>query len=272
LTPAAIEAVLNDFRSWLEQLAANGTVPAPAECDGSPETEPIDLHTLLGQFIALRHEVNLQTKAVRAQQEQNGETLRYLGQALEAVCHKQEAAQQAEQQKQDEVLRPLLKALVDMTDALGLARREMQRALPAIGMGLDRLQAAPAPVAEIAPQPPVGVLRRWFGGQSSSPTAPPSPGAPGPQAAVTAGQVRQLLEALVTGYTMSIQRGERALRQCGLESISCVGQAFDPERMEAVEVVLDHQRAPGEVIEEVRPGYLWNGRVFRYAQVRVAKS
>ena len=27
-----------------------------------------------------------------------------------------------------------------------------------------------------------------------------------------------------------------------------------------------------EVVEEVRRGYLWNGRVFRYAQVRVARS
>src|SRR5260370_35481329 len=46
------------------------------------EAESIDLHTLLGQFAALRHEVNLQTKAVRAQQEQNAQTLAALQQAL----------------------------------------------------------------------------------------------------------------------------------------------------------------------------------------------
>ena len=34
----------------------------------------------------------------------------------------------------------------------------------------------------------------------------------------------------------------------------------------------DSGRPSGEVIEEVRRGYLWNGRVFRYAQVRVAKN
>jgi len=39
-----------------------------------------------------------------------------------------------------------------------------------------------------------------------------------------------------------------------------------------VEAVLDSGRPAGEVIEEVRRGYLWNGRVFRYAQVRVAKG
>ena len=41
----------------------DGAAPPP------PPAEPVDLHTLLGQFLAVRHEVNLQTKAVRAQQE-----------------------------------------------------------------------------------------------------------------------------------------------------------------------------------------------------------
>ena len=45
-----------------------------------------------------------------------------------------------------------------------------------------------------------------------------------------------------------------------------------PERMEVVEVVSDSDRPSGEVVGEVRRGYLWRGCVFRYAQVRVAKS
>jgi molecular chaperone GrpE (heat shock protein) len=40
--------------------------------------------------------------------------------------------------------------------------------------------------------------------------------------------------------------------------------------MEVVEVVPDGGRA-GQVVEEVRRGYLWRGRVFRYAQVKVAR-
>ena len=41
--------------------------------------------------------------------------------------------------------------------------------------------------------------------------------------------------------------------------------------MEVVEVVPGPGRASTEVIEEVRRGYRWRGRVFRFAQVRVAK-
>ncbi len=71
---------------------------------------------------------------------------------------------------------------------------------------------------------------------------------------------------------MSLQRVERALRQHGLEAMPAAGERFDPERMEVVEAVAESGRPSGEVIDEVRRGYLWNGRVFRYAQVRVAKS
>ena len=70
----------------------------------------------------------------------------------------------------------------------------------------------------------------------------------------------------------ALQRLERAMRQHGLEPTEAVGQPFDPERMEVLEAVTDSGRPPGEVLEEVRRGYLWNGRVFRYAQVRVARS
>jgi molecular chaperone GrpE len=83
--------------------------------------------------------------------------------------------------------------------------------------------------------------------------------------------VRHLLDSVLTGYAMSVRRVERALQDYGLEAIPCVGEPFDPELMEVVEVVTDPARAAAEVIAEVRRGYLWRGRVFRYAQVRVAR-
>jgi molecular chaperone GrpE len=82
----------------------------------------------------------------------------------------------------------------------------------------------------------------------------------------------QMIASLATGYTMSLQRVERALEQHGLEPMPVVGTPFDPERMEVLEVVHNAGRPAGEVVDEVRRGYLRAGRVFRYAQVRVAKS
>ncbi len=57
-----------------------------------------------------------------------------------------------------------------------------------------------------------------------------------------------------------------------MEPIAAIGEPYDPELMEAVEAVRGSGRPSGEVLDEVRRGYLYQGRVFRYAQVRVAKD
>jgi molecular chaperone GrpE len=257
LTPAGIEAVLADFRSWLEQAALSPSeAPVPA-----PEAEPVDLHSLLAQFLALRHEVNLQTRAVRAQQEQNAETLSRLAEAVRAIDGARPEAPAG-----GDGVRPLLKTLIDLYDALALARRELQRVQEAVLPVLeDFARAEPAP-----PPPRPSFLARLFGRGpgEAAPAAGPRPG----QAAEVAGRLRAFLDSVITGYTMSLQRLERALRQQGLEAIPCAGRPFDPERMEVLEVVTDSGRPANEVLDEVRRGYVWNGRVFRYAQVRVAKS
>jgi molecular chaperone GrpE len=253
LTPERIETVLADFRRWLEQAAAAGPVSAP----GAPSAGRLDLSALLSQFVALRHEVNLQTRATRAQQEQNAEALRRLGEAVDALQQEDEAAALVEEQATEEQLRPLVKTLVDVHDALALAAPEAQRLRETILPALETL--APA-----APPRKPGLWARLL--------------RPGPrrdedakQAREAVEQVRRLLDSLVTGYAMSLRRVERALERAGLEPIAAAGHPFDPEQMEVLEVVADSGRPAGEVISEVRRGYLWKGRVFRYAQVRVAK-
>jgi molecular chaperone GrpE len=286
LTPEAIDAVLAEFRGWLTALAESPAAPTP------PAGEPPDLHTLLAQFTALRHEVNLQTRATRAQQEHNGEALRQLTHALDALREAHAALDESRERADDERLRPLLKALVELHDAVALAGREMTRVqetvLPTLAHIIDALNEDDAPFAfDFAPPPPSqSWWSRWFGRP-----APPADFTAlkerlaahlqlerlkrrerARRAAEGVERVRQLLASLATGYTMSLQRVERTLRQHGLEPIAAVGQPFDPERMEVVEAVAGSGRPGGEVLDEVRRGYLWNGRVFRFAQVRVAKS
>jgi molecular chaperone GrpE len=264
LTPEAVEAVLADFRSWLLNP------PAPSEAS-PPETEPVDLHTLLGQFIALRHEVNLQTRATRAQQEQTAEALRQLGHALEAVSRPAPALARAPDA--EEAVRPLLRALVDVYDALALAAREVQRVKDALAPALAQLAgSSPSHAADGTPAVRLPFLARLFGGGEAVGRAlAEATERRGDAARQAAERVRQLLNSVTTGYTMSLDRVERALGQHGLEPLTCLGEPFDPERMEAVEVVTQPGRSSTEVIEEVRRGYLWRGRVFRFAQVRVAR-
>ncbi len=59
------------------------------------------------------------------------------------------------------------------------------------------------------------------------------------------------------------------LRRLDVREIPCLGQPFDPTLMQAAEVVHTTTAAPGTVVDVFRPGYISNGRVLRFAEVRV---
>jgi molecular chaperone GrpE len=275
LTADGIEALLRDFRGWLEQAAEEPEDPAAEE-------PGFALHTLVAEFTALRQEVNLLTRATRTQQEQNAETLRQLGQAIE---HLQEA-EEIDADQAAEALRPLLKMLVDVYDVLALARREVQRVEAAVQTLLGQEEPS-SEAGEPAAQPMAPVARRWWQWWSGAGAETANADLEA-QLARERGRVQQLRNAaaarrqsaeqvqrffmsVVTGYTMSLQRIDRALQQHGLEVIACVAEPFDPECMEVAEVVSEPGRTGTVVLEEVRRGYRWRGRVFRPAQVRVAR-
>jgi molecular chaperone GrpE len=236
---------LAEFRAWLESHPATGE-PIPPE-------PALDLAAVLAPFVALRHEVNLQTKASRAQLEQNAQALEQLRQAVEALRRPPPAPAAT-----DELLRPVLKTLIDVHDALALGRREAQR--------LRDTLPEPPPAAVHPATVHLPWWAHWLGLQARVDAALRRQ-QPGDDIA----RLRQKVDALLTGYDMSLQRVERALQQNGLERIACVGQPFDPETMEVAEVVRDPVRGGTEVIDELRPGYRWRGKLLRYAQVRVAR-
>ena len=228
LSPAAAAAVLADFRAWLAELAAAPEAARPPE-------PTVDLFTLVGQFTALRHEVNLQTRATRAAVEQSAEVLKQL-----TVPAKESA---------DDGLRPVVKAVIDIADALALSLRQMEKFRDAV----EPLLAGTTPEA---PRP--GFFARLFG---PKPVAPPAADP----------KLRQLAASAADGYAMSLRRVERLLPTLELTPVSCTGEVFDPETMEAVEVAADTGQPSGTVVEVVRPGYRWRGRLFRPAQVKVAR-
>lgn len=108
-------------------------------------------------------------------------------------------------------------------------------------------------------------MARLFG--SRSPSTPPPDDPPNP----VAEKLRQLAAAAADGYALSLRRVERLLPTLELEPISCTGEVFDPELMEVVEVVGDTGLPPGTVMEDVRLGYHWRGKLLRFAQVKVAR-
>jgi molecular chaperone GrpE len=267
LVPPATEALLAAFRAWVGRLATEPSA-VPEETDAPA----IDLSTLLGQMIALRQEVHLQTRSVRAGQEQQALTQEQLTRALDALQKARENERTQAADERDSLLRPVLKTLVDLHDSLALGQREQTRLQPAILAALESLDQPPSP-------PPTLVVPFWARclGLGRAIQRQPDAASAGEHEVESAAigaleRARQLLASLTAGYAMSVQRLERALAQHGVEPMMTLGEAFDPETMEAVEVVHQPGRAGTLVIEEVRRGYRRQGRLFRYAQVKVARE
>lgn len=80
-----------------------------------------------------------------------------------------------------------------------------------------------------------------------------------------------VLEGLKKGYRMALEGLDEALHRLGVEVLNCRGERFDPTTMRAVEVVAG-EFAEDRVVEVHRPGYLWNGELYRTAQVKVARA
>lgn len=64
---------------------------------------------------------------------------------------------------------------------------------------------------------------------------------------------------------------ESTLAREGVEHAGRIGDAFDPERHEAVDVRPSTDRPDRTIVEVVRPGYTRDGRVLRPALVAVAR-
>lgn len=252
----------------------------------------VDLFTLVEQFVALKQEVNLQTRATRSSLDQNAEALKQLAEFGDRLQSTPAPAGPSF----DDKLKPLFKAMLDAYDSLAMAQKQIEKQRSSLDSALETLQDritldALPPVSETIPTPveAVGFWGRLFGGKrvplpETNPLLEERTALDRWRAGMqemldarqeaiedTASFLDEALAGLLTGYEMSLSRIDKVLSQFELEAIASEGEAFDPESMEAVEVVRDSGEPPGRVLEEVRRGYLWRGAVFRYAQVKVAR-
>lgn len=82
-------------------------------------------------------------------------------------------------------------------------------------------------------------------------------------------QARGFAAAMAEGLTMNLRRLDETLARRGVQPLPALGRAFDPHRMHAAEVAADLERRPGEVLAELRPGFLLDGELLRPAEVVV---
>jgi molecular chaperone GrpE len=82
---------------------------------------------------------------------------------------------------------------------------------------------------------------------------------------------RSLPDLKLEGLQLPVSRVQRILQKRDIVRIDTVGKPFDAELMHAIEAVDAAGHASAEVIEQLSPAYQWQGRVVRYAEVRIAR-
>jgi molecular chaperone GrpE len=254
------EELLARFRAWLEQTRAEAHAPGgeadvEADVEAGVEAGPVGLLQLVEEFTALRHEIKLQTRSARGVEERAAEATAGLREAIDqfhAIPVKEaEAAQRAAE--------PLAVALADLDEALrrgqgvieGAHRRIAEESAEQVARQLEELRRDQS------------WLARWFCRRWQREVA---------RLFQEHAEVhRQVLDSLAEGYGLIQSRLDRAMARDEIARISCMGRLVDPNRMTVVAMVDDPTAAPGTVVEEIRSGYTWKGRVLRFAEVRAAR-
>lgn len=79
-------------------------------------------------------------------------------------------------------------------------------------------------------------------------------------------------EKLLEGIKMVKKKLEKLLETEGVNQINALGASFDPNLHEAVLEVEDLNHPDGCIIEELRKGYSFKGRILRASMVKVARN
>lgn len=77
---------------------------------------------------------------------------------------------------------------------------------------------------------------------------------------------------LVQGMEMTVKSLEEVLLKNGLSRIEAKGKVFDPHMHEVAEFLESDEIAENTVVEEVKEGYVLNGRVLRPTRVKISKK
>lgn len=251
------ERILDQFRKWIQETrqeaieGGSNVVASPAPSFG--------LGRLVEEFTSLRHELKLQTRSSRSLEERLEASLTSLADAASIF---QSAAGREGASGLEKTEKNFALALAELDEALERGRAQWIK-------NADRLTGESSPTL-------LSQLNELYRGQSRWQRwfALPYHLRICRQIERAEGRAqsarKELLTTLLNGYVLIQQRLARTMANAGVTRIPTVGQLVDPERMVVVEVA-DGEGPSGQVIEEIRRGYLWKGGLLRPAEVRAIR-
>lgn len=78
--------------------------------------------------------------------------------------------------------------------------------------------------------------------------------------------------AVREGVDMIHGQIQKFLKDIGVERIKTVGEKFDPHVCEAIETADIPGKEEGLIVDELKPGYMFNGKLLRPAVVKIVKK
>jgi molecular chaperone GrpE len=264
------EDLVEKFLAYLE------THPTPSDYLGETPDEPesFDPYQMVGEWVALRHEVKQQGKVMQSAQEA-------LRQALEANRVEKEQWKQQLQQAEEQAIAKagvdlqsqkkqfareterMLKDLLNLVDALdhAIAHWADQSLDTSLDRTLDRTLEANTPVSPRSPS----IWRRladWFASLDGEQPAVESTVAVQPT-------MTEILQSNRQGIDMIRRSLLDVLRQRQVVPMEAKGKPFDAKLMYAVGRQVTEEVPENTVYQEVVRGYLWGDQILREAQVIV---
>ena len=236
------DGIVRRFEALLDSALSAEAVPAGIDGEilaaviegGEHEQQRCDSYALWAAMTALTQEIKLQGRAFQELNLTLATQTEKVSEELRALYVERERTLQREAERR--CRREILSALIDLRDRLGRGHESV-----------------------LAREPEIAAVVRagWWGKLLGKPDVDP---------------VVEVLQALVRGYELGIERLDQTLGEFNAREIFCQGESFDPRRMNAIESEESATVAPDTVLEVYRSGYEWNGEVFRPAQVKVSRT
>ncbi len=89
---------------------------------------------------------------------------------------------------------------------------------------------------------------------------------------IKAAEQKKDFDLLHQGVDMISKQLHTLLESKGLNRIKSLGMQFDPHQHEALEVIEDASVEDETIVDELQPGYTFNGRIIRPAKVKVKRA
>lgn len=252
--------------------------------DSQLESDPLlGALDIVEAFTSLRHELKLQVRSGRDLQQALDERLQHieqrLGEQVALVSRIDSAPPVPQASATAGGDQRLIAETRQLAEALAEIEENLQRAVETLGSPLaataqpsgplnplaellaqfDRVVGEASWMVKLLARPLLARLRGLIESEAQKPTS------------AIVDPARERLEVSGRGLELLLQRVHRLMEGCQVVRQDVLGQAFDAETMRAIDVVSAESVPSMHVAEQLRPLYLWQGQVLKYADVRLAK-